>query len=545
MKRWNILVADEISPQGLDILRACGDAWQHHGLGPDELKKELPGRHALIVRSATKVTAEALEAADELLVIGRAGIGVDNVDLEAATAKGIVVMNTPAAGAVTTAEHAIALMASLARRIPMADRLMHEGKWEKKGLTGVELTGKTLGVIGCGRIGRVVADRALGLHMRVIAHDPFLPPDRMPDDIIPVSLERCLAESDFVTVHVPLSDATHHLIDSHAIAQMKPGARLINCARGGIVDEQALVAALDSGHLAGAALDVYEQEPPNEDHPLLRQTGVVLTPHLGASTEEAKRAVAHDIAEQVVGCLENGIVINGVNVPRVDPSDAEWLAPFLKLATSLASFVVQVFPGKLEKIRVVTQGEIGRRGGEAIRLASVVGAIRSGLGIAVTPVNAIAVADRNDIEVTTSQRIIQREFTDLIRVEVQVDGEWYHTSGTLLGRGGLRILELNGTPIDATPAGEMILTFHNDQPGVIGQMGTLLGAANINISRMQIGLSTNGEAIALLNLDSSPTEEVVELIAGLQPIIRVVHVSLAPGDEREAAPLRVRTRAIE
>ena len=523
--QWTILVADDLAPEGLDILGRAGRLEVKKGLKPAELSRELAGRHALVVRSATRVTAESLAGADRLLVIGRAGIGVDNVDVDAASRRGIVVMNTPDSGAVTTAEHAIAMLLALARKIPLADRWLHEGRWEKSALVGVELTGKTLGLVGLGRIGRVVAERAIGLRLRVLAFDPYVAADRVPAGVTLVPFERCLAEADFVSVHVPLMPETTHLIGREALRLMKPTARLVHCARGGIVDEQALGEALAEGRLAGAALDVFEREPIGRDHPLLGLPNVIVTPHVGASTEEARRAVAVDIARQVVTCLETGTVINGVNVPRIAPEEAERVTPFLDLGQRLAAFLVQAFPGPLERLTLHTQGEAPRRAVEAIQVAAAVGALRAS-GVTATPVNALALARERGVKVEATHGVVLKEYVDCVRVEVETGGQTHWASGTLLGRRGLRIVELDDTSLDALPQGEMLLTVHVDQPGVIGRIGTLLGAAGVNISRLQLGLRARGEAIGVLNLDGRPPESLLGEIGALPFIRRVSLVSL-------------------
>ncbi len=531
MTPWHILVADDLAPEGLDLLRAAASVTVRKGMSGEELLAELPGKHALIVRSATRVTAASLEVADRLLVVGRAGIGLDNVDIDAATRRGIVVMNTPESGAVTTAEHAVAMLLSLARKIPLADRLLHEGRWEKSKLTGVEITGKTLGLLGLGRIGRVVADRALGLRMRVLAFDPHVPKDRVPEGVTLVPFERCLSEADFLSVHVPLLESTRHLLDAAAFAQVKPGCRLVHCARGGIVDEAALLGALEQGRVAGAALDVFEHEPMGASNPLLRHPGVVVTPHLGASTEEARRAVARDMARQVLLCLESGTVVNGINVPRIAPSEADFLTPFLNLGQRLASFLVQAFPGKLERLSIEMQGELARRNEAAIRVAALVGALRAS-GETATPVNAGVVAERNDVHVDSTHRMIKPEYVDYLRVTAVLDGQPRVAAGTLLGRRRLRMVELEHTSLDALPSGAMLLTIHEDQPGVIGRVGTLLGNAGINISRLQLGVKADGtgDALGLLNLDRGLDDGLLGETRALPFVRRALRISLPASD---------------
>lgn len=528
MKSWNILVADDLTPEAIEILGTAGTVVQKKGLKPPDLAKELVGYQALVVRSATQVTAEALRGGDDLVVIGRAGIGVDNIDVDAATARGIVVMNTPESGAVTTAELAIALLFSLARKIPEADALLHAGRWEKSKLSGVEVTGKTLGVLGLGRIGRVVATRALGLSMRVIAFDPAVAADRVPQGVTMVTFERLLAESDFVTVHVPLMDATRYLLDEKAFALMKTGARLIHCSRGGIVKESALCEALASGRLAGAALDVFEHEPLGKDDPLIRAPNIVLTPHLGASTEEARHAVARDIARQVVDCLKTGLVVNGVNVPHVAPQDAEFLRPFLTLAERLASLLVQTYPGDLREVLVQTQGEVGERSQRPILVSALVGALRARTADLVTPVNAERLAKAGGVAVSSDRSVLKKDFVNLVRVEVDVGGERHAASGTLIGKRHLRMVELDEFLLDAIPEGHLLITRHKDQPGMMGRIGTLLGDAGINIARLQLGSARerSGEAVGILNVDSAVSPEVAERLRGVPGILRATTVTL-------------------
>ncbi|HYC78699.1 MAG TPA: phosphoglycerate dehydrogenase [Planctomycetota bacterium] len=528
MTRWKILVADELGAEGVEILRAAGDVVEKRGLKPDALAKELPPYHALVVRSATLVDARALEGAERLAVIGRAGIGVDNIDLAAATARGITVMNTPESGAVTTGELAIAHLFALARKIPEADALMKAGRWEKSKLTGVEVTGKTLGLIGLGRIGRVVADRALGLKMRVLAYDPFVTQEKAPAGVVMAPFDRTLAEADFVSVHAPLMDDTRHLLDEKAFALMKPGARLIHCARGGIVKESALVEALQSGRLAGAAVDVFEQEPPGADHPLLKAPNVVLTPHLGASTEEAKRAVGVDLAKQIVQLLRHGVTVNGVNVPHIAPADAEFLAPFLSLAERLASLLVQLHPGAVRAIRVRTQGEIGERSQRPLVVSALVGALRHVASGPTTPVNAERLAKEAGIDVSTERTTLKKDFVNLVRVELDVDGVVHAASGTLIGRRHLRMVELDEFLIDAIPEGRLLVTYHDDRPGVLGAIGTLLGEAAVNISRLQLGVTheRDGRAVGVFNLDQDPPAATLDRVRAVPGIRRLASVGL-------------------
>ncbi len=535
MTRWKILVADELGAEGMEILAAAGEVVEKRGLKPAELAKELPEYHALVVRSATKVDAVALEGARNLTVIGRAGIGVDNIDVDAATARGIIVMNTPESGCTTTGELAIAHLFALARKIPEADRMMKDGKWEKSKLTGVEVTGKTLGVAGLGRIGRVVADRGLGLKMRVIAYDPFITQEKAPPGIVMVPFERLLAESDFITVHVPLMTETRHLFDEKAFAQMKPGARLIHCARGGIVKESALLEALQSGRLAAAALDVFETEPPAADHPLRKLANVVLTPHLGASTEEAKRAVGIDMARQIVELLKHGVTVNGVNVPHIAPADAEFLAPFLSLTERLASLLLQLFGGEgvrrpaIRALRVLAQGEVGERSRRPVLVAALVGALRRITDGLVTPVNAERLAKERGIVATAERTALKKDFVNLVRVELEWDdGSKHAASGTLIGRRHVRMVELDDFLLDAIPEGRLLVSFHEDRPGVLGAVGTALGDAGVNISRVQLGTAPGvaGRALGVFNVDAAAPAAALARIRATTGVGRLVEIEL-------------------
>lgn len=532
MSRWKILVADELGAEGAAILAEAGEVVEKKGLKPAELARELPPYHALVVRSATQVDAVALEGAKNLLVIGRAGVGVDNIDVDAATARGVTVMNTPESGCVTTAELAIAHLFGLARKLPAADRMMKDGKWEKSRFTGVEVTGKTLAVLGLGRIGRVVADRAVGLRMRVLAYDPYVPQEKAPPGVTMASLDRCLAEGDFTTVHVPLTDATRHLLDERAFGVMKRGARLVHCARGGVVKESALIEALASGRLAGAALDVFETEPPPADHPLRKMENVVLSPHLGASTEEAKRAVGVDLANQIVRLLKDGVTVNGVNVPHIAPSEAEFLAPFLTLAERLASLLVQLFASeggdRLAAVRLATQGEIGERSLRPVLVAALTGALRRVAGAPVTPVNAERVARELGVQVKAEQSRLKRDFVNLVRVEIDVGGATHRASGTLIGRRHLRMVELDEFLLDAIPEGELLVTVHDDRPGLVGAIGAALGDAGVNISRLQLGVppGERGRALGVLNVEGGATAAALAKIRATPGVRRVTTATL-------------------
>ncbi len=527
MSSLKILVADDLGQEGIEILAEAGEVTLKTGMDEDALRDTLPGYHALIVRSATKVTARSLERASDLVVVGRAGIGIDNIDVPAATARGIVVMNTPEAGAVTTGELAIALLVSMARNIPAADAAMKAGRWEKKAFVGTELRGKTLGVIGLGRIGSVVAERGLGLRMDVLAFDPFVDAERAPVGVRLGTMDEVLAESDFLTIHVPKSDATANLLNAETIAKMKTGARVIHAARGGIVDEEALVAALESGHLAGAALDVFSVEPLPADSKLRTMSQVVLTPHLGASTREAKRNVSLDMANQIVLCLQKGVALNGINVPRIAPTQATALAPFLDLSRALASFLTQVKAGRVESLRLSLQGELPAFASHPLEVAMLAGALRNCGEGPVTPVNAERIADQLGVRRHTEVTTLKQDFLNVIRVEALIDGNRHFASGTVLGHRHVRLIELDDYMVDAIPEGSMLVTFHGDEPGVVGAIGSILHQNDINISRLQVGVANGGvSALGIWNLSSPLTDENLRRIANIEPVHRAYAVEV-------------------
>jgi D-3-phosphoglycerate dehydrogenase len=409
---------------------------------------------------------------------------------------------------------------SLARNIPAADASMKAGRWDKKAFVGVELRGKTLGILGLGRIGTTVARRALGLGMRVVAHDPFVEDADAPDGVRMAGLDEMLAESDVVSVHAPLTDETRHLLDRTRLGRLRRGALLVQAARGGIVDEEALCDLLESGHLGGAAVDVYESEPLAPDHRLRRTPRVVLTPHLGASTREATRNVALDVARQVVTCLRTGVALNGVNVPRIPAAQAAEVAPYLSLTRNLAAFLAQVHPGRIESLRLTLQGALPASATPSLTAEMIVGALRHRSPTPVTAVNALAVAGRMGVRVHAEASTLKRDFVNLVRVEALIDGMRHFLSGTVLGRRHGRMVELDEFLLDAIPEGPLLVTFHEDRPGVIGAVGTVLGAAGVNLSRLQVGAgSAGGPALGIYNLSAPPGEEVLAQLGRLDGVI--------------------------
>jgi len=529
----SILICDELSPAALEIFRARGFA---PTLALKQTEAQLVERvrggvQALVVRSATKVTRRVIEAATDLRVVGRAGVGVDNVDCDAASERGVVVMNTPTGNSTTTAELAIALLLALARHIPRADRVTKSGSWEKKALTGTEITGKTLGIVGLGRIGRLVAERALGLRMQVLAFDPYLDAASAPP--VPgvefAGLDDLCARADFVTLHVPLSDATRNLISRDRLGRMKPGARLVNCARGGLVDEVALLEALEQGRLAGAALDVLAEEPPGKDHPLVGRDDVIVTPHLGASSHEAQHAVAVDVARQICDFFEHGVAHNAVNLPTISADTLRALAPWVQLAEKLGAFLAQVARQPLHKLELTVAGELSAADTRHLPLALLVGALRhQGLDLGVNFVNAPLFARERGLELFENRHAEHALFQSALEVRsFGLGGESHHVSGTLLGRAPL-IVGFDGLRLDLEAKGPLLVTRHDDQPGVVGLLGTALGRAGVNIRRIELGPPADGAGLAtgVLALYQEPGADALAELRKLAPLREVTLVRL-------------------
>ncbi len=528
-----ILVCDELNDAALEVFRRRGlEPEVRTGLSQEQLVDLVGDVDALVVRSATRVTRPVIEAAARLRVVGRAGIGVDNIDCEAATERGVVVMNTPRGNATTTAELAIALLLALARHIPLADRRARAGNWSKKGLMGIEVTGKTLGVVGLGRIGRIVAERARGLGMKVCAFDPFLEAGApgMPPGVELLDLDALLARSDFVSLHVPLTDSTRGLISWERLARVKPGCRLVNAARGGVVDEEAVLDALAEGRLGGAAFDVLEEEPPPADHPLLARDDVIVTPHLGASSAEAQMRVAVDIAEQVADFLLDGVAQNAVNVPTLPPESMAEIAPFLLLAEKLGSFLAQRMGSPLRKIELTVAGAVARLGVEHLRLAMLSGVLRHTLETGVNFVNAPRLARERGILVLESveEEGNYRAGEITLRASHRAGGEAREVAGAVFGREP-RMVRIDGIPLDLPLRGPLLVTRHKDEPGVIGLLGTLLGRRGINIRRLDLAPPPEGQsgyATGFLSLYAAPDPSIVAEIAALDPIAEVQLLAL-------------------
>ncbi|MCB2109275.1 MAG: phosphoglycerate dehydrogenase [Rhodobacteraceae bacterium] len=522
MSKPKVLISDKLSPAAVEIFKSRGvDVDVKTGLKPDELKAIIKDYNGLAIRSATKVTAEVMAVAPNLKVVGRAGIGVDNVDVEAATARGVVVMNTPFGNAITTAEHALSMMMALAREIPQANASTHAGKWEKSKFMGVELYGKVLGVIGCGNIGSIVADRALGLKMRVIAFDPFLSSERATDlGVEKVELADLFKRADFITLHTPLTDGTRNIVDAKAISTMKKGVRIVNCARGGLVNEADLKAALESGHVAGAALDVFEEEPA-KSNPLFALENVICTPHLGASTNEAQENVALQVAEQMADFLLTGAVSNALNMASVSAEDAPRLKPYMKLADQLGSFAGQITKTAIKAVTIEYSGhvsELNTRPLTAIALAGLLGPLMESVNM----VNAPKIARERDIEVTEIKRGEHDLYQTLMKLTVTTERQTRSISGTLFGGSLPRLVDINDIHIEAEVGQYLLYVINDDKPGFIGALGTTLGQAGVNIASFHLGRpDSGGDAIALLNLDQAVPESVVAQVQAL-PHVRQV-----------------------
>jgi D-3-phosphoglycerate dehydrogenase len=518
-----ILICDDLSPAALEVFRERGlEPVVCTGLSEDELVERVAEAHALIVRSATKITRRVLEAAPQLRVVGRAGVGVDNVDCATATARGVVVMNTPTGNTTTTGELAIALLLALARHIPRADRLVRAGSWSKKGLVGTEVTGKRLGVIGLGRIGRVVAERALGLRMEVVAHDPYLAASGKASPVegaLLVDLDELVETSDFITLHVPLSDSTRNLLSRERLARTRPGVRIVNAARGGLVDEAALLELLDAGHVAGAALDVLAEEPPAQGHPLVGRDDVILTPHLGASSAEAQHNVAVDVARQIADFLLDGVAHNAVNAPALPAATLKRIAPYVTLGEKIGAFLAQRTVAPVRKLEVTLSGPTVGEAREYLLLSILVGALRASVG-GVNYVNAPLVAAEHGVRVLESEEPEHHAYQDLIKVRATtLGGERSHlVSGTVFGRHP-RFVRVDDLHLDLAPSGAILVTDHTDRPGVIGEIGTLLGRSGVNIQRLELGTAKGGaRAQGFLSLDQAPDEATLEAIRALEAI---------------------------
>ncbi|MBV9346548.1 MAG: phosphoglycerate dehydrogenase [Pseudolabrys sp.] len=516
-----VLISDALSNAAVQIFKDRGievDFQPNLGKDKDKLAAIIGGYDGLAIRSATKVSPKILEKADKLKVIGRAGIGVDNVDIPAATARGIIVMNTPFGNSITTAEHAITLMLALARQIPQADISTQAGKWEKNRFMGVEITGKTLGVVGCGNIGSIVAERGVGLRMKVIAYDPFLSPERALElGVEKVELDELFKRADFITLHTPLTEKTRNIVGADAIAKLKPGVRIINCARGGLVDEKALRAALDSGKVAGAAFDVFSTEPATEN-PLFGHPNVICTPHLGAATTEAQENVALQVAEQMSDYLLRGAISNAVNFPSITAEEAPKLKPFIALAEKLGSFAGQLTESEIKRVRISYEGAVAQMKTKALTSAAVAGLLRPMLQD-INVVSAPSIAKERGIVIEETTREMAGDYESLITVTVETANQTRGVSGTVFADGRPRIVNIKGIRMDAEFGPSMIYITNLDKPGFIGRFSSTLGEAGINIATFHVGREApGGNAVALIEIDGDLPDEVLAKVRALPQV---------------------------
>jgi D-3-phosphoglycerate dehydrogenase / 2-oxoglutarate reductase len=513
-----VLIADKLSSQAIDVFKQKGvQADVKTGLTPEELLAIIGEYDGLAVRSATKATAAVLKAGKKLRVVGRAGIGVDNVDIPAATACGVVVMNTPFGNSVTTAEHTISLMMSLARQIPQANASTHAGKWEKNGFMGVELAGKTLGLIGCGNIGSIVADRAQGLKMKVISADPYLSKERADAiHVEKVELDELFKRADFITLHTPLTDSTRNILNKDSLAKCKKGVRIINCARGGLVNEADIKVALESGHVAGLALDVFEEEPA-KTNALFGMPQVICTPHLGASTTEAQENVAVQVAEQMADYLTSGAVTNALNIPSMSAEDAAKLKPYLVLADQLGSFAGQLTETGLKSIKIEYEGTVASFNTKPLTAVAIKGLLAPMIE-GVNMVNAPVIAKERGIDISATSHGRTSDYHSLIRITVTTEKRTRTVSGTLFGEKA-RLVEVNGIKLETGLTSRMLYINNDDKPGFIGSLGTVLGKANVNIANFHLGRKDeSSDAIALVEVDHEVSADTLVEIAKISGV---------------------------
>ena len=514
-----VLIADKLSPAAVAIFKERGvETDVKTGLPKEELIKIVGDYDGIAIRSATKLTADVIKAAKKLKVIGRAGIGVDNVDIPAATAAGVIVMNTPFGNSTTTAEHAISLMLALARDLPAANASTQAGKWEKNRFMGVEITGKVLGLIGAGNIGSIVADRARGLKMRVIAYDPFLSAERAQElGVEKVELDDLLARADFITLHVPMTPETKNILSADAIAKTKKGVRIINCARGGLIDENALKAALDNGHVAGAALDVFEVEPA-KDNILFGNEKVVATPHLGAATTEAQENVALQVAEQISDYLLTGAITNALNMPSISAQEAQKVRPWISLAEKLGGFVGQLTDSSLSAVEIVYEGTASTLNTRALTQAALSGLLKPMLS-EVNMVNAPVIAKERGVKISEVRRDQEGVYEGYIKVTVTMGDTTRRVAGTVFSDGRPRLIQVKDIGVDAEFAPHMLYVVNEDKPGFIGKLGTLLGDAKVNIANFTLGRSAPGQdAICIVEVDGKVPDAVIDAICKLPPV---------------------------
>jgi len=527
---YKILISDSLSKEAIEILEKEKDLKVdvNTKLTPEGLKKAIKDYDALLVRSSTKVTKDVIDSGDKLKIVGRAGVGLDNVDVDAASKKGVIVVNTPGGNTISTAEHTFSMMLALSRTIPQADLSMKKGEWERKKFMGVELYGKVLGIVGLGRIGTEVAKRAMSFEMRVVAYDPYLSFERAKElGIESVDLNNLFKQADYITVHTPLTDETKHIISDKQFEMMKKGVRIINCARGGIVDEEALIKAIESGKVAGAALDVYEEEPPKKDSKLLKSDKVVLTPHLGASTEEAQVNVAIDIANTVRDMLLGRCVRNAVNMPCVDPEVFKVIEPYLNLSEKIGSIITQIVEGHIKKVKIRYVGDILKYDLSPFTVSVMKGMLTPILQETVNFVNSLVIAKERGITVVESKTAEIQDFASLIIVEAETDKSKSLVAGTLFTKVDPRIVKINEFWVDCTPEGNMLAVFNRDVPGIIGAIGTIFGKNNINIASVSFGRDVKGgNAVSVWNVDSDVQKKVLDDIKRAKNIQEVKLIKL-------------------
>jgi D-3-phosphoglycerate dehydrogenase len=506
-----VLVSDSIDQAGLDILSQVASVDVKTNLPLEELIAIIPEYDALMIRSGTKVTQEVIEAGKNLQIIGRAGVGVDNVDVTAATRRGVVVVNSPEGNTIAAAEHALAMMLSMSRFIPAANQSVKAGEWERKAFTGVEVYKKTLGIVGLGKIGSHVATVARAMNMNLLAFDPFISSDRAEElGCRLVEMDLLLRESDYITLHIPKTKETTHLINAEALAKMKPTARIINCARGGIIDEEALAKALRDGVIAGAALDVYEQEPLGESTLRSLDQSIILTPHLGASTAEAQVNVAVDVAEQIRDVLIGLPARSAVNIPGLRPDVLEKLRPYLRLAETLGNFVGQLAGGRIEELNIRLQGELAQNDTKPIVIAALKGLLSNALQERVNYVNASIEAKERGIRVVETRDTTAEDYTGSLYLSAKGSLGEHSVTGVLLGGSEVRIIDMDNFPINVPPTQYMLFTLHRDMPGIIGKIGSLLGSFNVNIASMQVGRKiVRGDAVMVLSIDDPLPEGIL------------------------------------
>ncbi|WP_337101749.1 phosphoglycerate dehydrogenase [Paenibacillus sp. YIM B09110] len=528
---FKVLVSDPISDLGIQQLVDANDVTvdKKPGLSEAELVAIIGEYDALLVRSQTRVTAKIMEAGKQLKVVGRAGVGVDNIDLEAATQNGIIVINAPDGNTITTCEHTFAMMMAVARHIPQAYLKTVGGEWDRKSFLGVELRNKTLGVLGMGRIGSEVAKRAKAFGMDILGYDPFMTEERAEKIGVKLaSVDEIVRNADFMTVHTPLTPETRHMIGKAQFEVMKPGMRIVNCARGGIIDEIALVDAVNKGVVAGAAFDVFEVEPPAEDHPFLTHPKIIVTPHLGASTVEAQENVAIDVSEQVLHILRDEPFMNAVNMPPIPANLQNILQPYYTLGEKLGSFIAQSTEGAVQEIIVNYAGELAEVDTQPLTRYIVRGVLAHHLGLEnVNVVNSMHLAKTRDVNIVIRKSTASKDFTNLVSVSLRTKKEEHVVSGTLLTGYGPRIVQIDKFPVDVTPEGNLILISHNDRPGIIGRVGTLLGNNDVNIATMQVGRQLEGgSAIMVLRVDKAAPKEVLQQLTSLPELNTAKEIKL-------------------